>query len=158
MMNRRAAELGLSGTHFANCTGLYRDNHYTTCLDMATIMAAAMNNPAAEKVLTSYALYTADFYENGEKSFTQSFWSGWYSARLEKYPYGAAAAYYAGNGSDIRLIAGKTGHEDKAGYCFVTAGRNTETGTLFVCVQSNAASTKDSTDDSREIYQDYANY
>ncbi|MBO7309779.1 MAG: D-alanyl-D-alanine carboxypeptidase, partial [Clostridia bacterium] len=44
MMNQRATELGLTGTHFTNCTGLYNTEHYTTCRDMAAIMAAAMNN------------------------------------------------------------------------------------------------------------------
>lgn len=125
---------------------------------MATIMAAAMNNPVAQKVLTANSLYTVDFYENGKITSNDSLYSGWYTARLEKYPYGAAAAYYAGNGSDIRLIAGKTGSEDKAGYCFVTMGKNTATGTLFVCVQTNALSPEESTQDSRKIYQDYANY
>ncbi len=157
MMNQRVGDLGLSETtHFENSTGLYHDNHYTTCLDMATIMAVAMNNPVAKKILTANSLYTVDFYENGEKSANVSLYSGWYTARLEKYPYGKAAPYYAGNGSDVRLVAGKTGYEDKAGYCFVTAGINEKTGTLYVCVQTNGASVKESTDDSREIYQAYA--
>ena len=158
MMNERAAALGLSGTHFENCTGLFHENHYTTCFDMATIMAVAMNNAAAEKVLTSYDAYVADFYENGIKKGTTSMYSGWYTSRLEQYPYGKAAPYYAGNGSDIRLIAGKTGYEDVPKYCFVTAGKNTDTGTLFVCVQVGGATPKESTDDTREIYQNYATY
>ncbi len=158
MMNNRASALDLTGTHFENCTGLYHDNHYTTCLDMATIMAAAMNNPVAEKVLTSYNAYTADLYVNGTKSTSVSMYSGWYTGRLEMYPYGEAAAKYAGNGSDIMLVAGKTGYEAIPKYCFVTAGKNDETGTLFVCVQVGGASPKESTDDSREIYQKYANY
>ena len=158
MMNNRASALGLTGTHFENCTGLYHDNHYTTCLDMATIMAVAMNNPVAEKVMTSYNSYTADLYVNGAKSASVSMYSGWYTGRLEKYPYGGAAAKYAGNGSDIMLVAGKTGYEAIPKYCFVTAGRNDETGTLFVCVQVGGAGPKESTDDTREIYQKYANY
>lgn len=37
LMNARAAELGLSGTHFVNTSGLHDDNHYTTARDVATI-------------------------------------------------------------------------------------------------------------------------
>ena len=158
MMNQKASVLGLSGTHFENCTGLYDDNHYTTCFDMAAIMAAAMNNATAKKVLTAKDQYFVDIYGNGVKQGSFSMWSGWYTGRLEKYPYGSAAPYYAGNGSDIRLIAGKTGYEDIPKCCFVTAGQNDETGTLFVCVQVGASTAKISTDDVREIYQKYATY
>lgn len=164
-MNERASSLGLSGTHFENCTGLFHDNHYTTCFDMAAIMAAAMNNAAATKVLTAKQQYTATIYVGGKTSSTVSMWSGWYTGRLEKYPYGGAAPKYAGNGSDIELIAGKTGYETIPMNCFVTAGKNTETGTLFVCVQvgriqsaDTAVNAKISTDDTREIYQRYATY
>lgn len=35
-MNRRAAELGMTDTHFTNCTGLLEDpDHYTSALDVA---------------------------------------------------------------------------------------------------------------------------
>ena len=134
---------------------------------MAAIMAAAMNNEAATKVLTAKDQYTADIYINGKKNSALSvpMWSGWYTSRLEAYPYGAAAAKYAGNKSDIELIAGKTGYETIPTNCFVTAGRNDVTGTLFVCVQVGryeeshpAVNSKGSTDDTREIYQDYATY
>lgn len=35
LMNERAKELGMSNTHFVNCTGLPADNHYTTARDIA---------------------------------------------------------------------------------------------------------------------------
>lgn len=41
LMNQRAAELGMTGTHFCNCTGLDdeagADQHYTTARDIATM-------------------------------------------------------------------------------------------------------------------------
>lgn len=165
MMNERASALGLSGTHFENSTGLYHDNHYTTCFDMAAIMAAAMNNEAARKVLTSTTQYTADIRTAGKQTGAIPMYSAWYTSRLEKYRYPSTAPYYAGNGSDIRLIAGKTGYETIPTNCFVTAGQNDETGTLFVCVQVGRISTSEpsvdsrtSTDDTRETYQRYATY
>lgn len=43
-MNARAAELGLTDTHFTNPHGLADPEHYTTALDLARITAAAMEN------------------------------------------------------------------------------------------------------------------
>lgn len=35
LMNAKAAELGLAGTHFVNANGLHSADHYTTPYDMA---------------------------------------------------------------------------------------------------------------------------
>jgi len=37
LMNSRAAELGLEGTHFVNANGLHDDEHYTTARDVAKL-------------------------------------------------------------------------------------------------------------------------
>ncbi len=164
MMNAKAKSLGLGSTSFANCTGMYNANHYTTCREMAAIMAAAMSNPAATAVITKTSLYSVDLYENGKKTENKvDMWSGWYTGRLETYRWGAAAPYYAGNGSDIKIVAGKTGYEDIPTSCFVTSGTDTETGRKYVCVQvgrinesQDSINSKTSTDDIRLIYQKYA--
>ena len=44
LMNRKAAALGATGSHFANAHGLPDVNHYTTALDMALITRAAARN------------------------------------------------------------------------------------------------------------------
>ena len=163
MMNARSATLGLNGTNFVNCTGLYNVDHYTTCNDMAAIMAAAMNNDTAAKVLMRTELYTVDVYTNGEITETVNMYSGWYTGRLEKYRLSGTAPKYAGNGSDIMLIGGKTGYEDIPAYCYVTAGQDDTTGRRYVCVQVGRINSeqeyigeKQSTNDTRTIYQKYA--
>ena len=45
MMNDRAAELGCTGTHFANPCGLHDDNHYTTAADLALMFREALKHP-----------------------------------------------------------------------------------------------------------------
>jgi D-alanyl-D-alanine carboxypeptidase (penicillin-binding protein 5/6) len=40
MMNAYAAELGMTGTHFTNSTGLPGEDHYTTARDLATLASA----------------------------------------------------------------------------------------------------------------------
>lgn len=164
LMNAKAASLGCTGTNFKNCTGLYNEQHYTTCRDMAAIMAAAMSNPAAKAVLGSYELYKVDIYEGGEISGEpMGMWCAWYTSRLEAYKYANTAPYYAGKGSDIRIVGGKTGYETVPMSCFVTAGVDTETGREYVCVQVGRLSKEDkeintsaSTYDTRTMYWKYA--
>ena len=43
-MNARAAELGLSDTHFTNPNGLHDPDHYTCARDLCVLAAAAMRN------------------------------------------------------------------------------------------------------------------
>ncbi len=43
-MNRRAAELGLSSTHFVMPSGLDAEGHETTALDLARLACAALQN------------------------------------------------------------------------------------------------------------------
>lgn len=53
MMNDRAAELGCTGTHFANPCGLHDDNHYTTARDLMRITQAAMTNPTFAQIVST---------------------------------------------------------------------------------------------------------
>lgn len=45
LMNKKAGELGLKNTHFANPSGLDADGHYTTAYDLAMLAAEALSNP-----------------------------------------------------------------------------------------------------------------
>ena len=45
LMNRRAAELKLTNTHFVTPSGLDDKNHYSSAYDMALLASAAMKNP-----------------------------------------------------------------------------------------------------------------
>lgn len=153
MMNQRAQQLGCVDTHFANTTGLHADDHYTTCRDMATIMCAAMNNPAAKKVLSSYEGYSIEGVGQG------SFYATWFSDKGR-----LADNKWAGGGSDMAFIAGKTGYETIPTSCFVTAAKNTATGKQYVCVtvgrvnnSQPAVNNASSTRDAKYIYRYYAN-
>ena len=53
LMNNKAAELGLTNTHFANPHGLYADNHYTTAYELALIFRYCMQNPDFVKITGS---------------------------------------------------------------------------------------------------------
>ncbi len=57
-MNRKASELGCSGSNFTNPTGLFDENHYTTAADMARIAAYAMKNHTFRQIASAEE-YTA---------------------------------------------------------------------------------------------------
>lgn len=58
MMNQKAAELGMTGTNYANPHGLHDDNHYTTAHDMAILGTYALTVP---KLLEYTSIYEYEF-------------------------------------------------------------------------------------------------
>lgn len=58
MMNARARELGAVNTHFANASGLYDPNHYTTAYDMAMIARGCYNNSTFVNIDSTEDTYT----------------------------------------------------------------------------------------------------
>ena len=50
LMNSRAAELGLTGTHFANPHGLHDEEHYTTARDIAVIAREVQKHPRLREI------------------------------------------------------------------------------------------------------------
>lgn len=55
MMNDKAAELGCTGSNFANPSGLNNENHYTTAYDMALITQAAIQNKTLMEIIGTTA-------------------------------------------------------------------------------------------------------
>ena len=53
MMNDKARQLGLTGTHFENPHGLDSPNHYSTARDLAMLTAYAMKNPIFSQTVSS---------------------------------------------------------------------------------------------------------
>ncbi len=52
-MNARAAELGCTGTHFANAHGLPDENHYTTAWDMTLIAREALTHSLFREICST---------------------------------------------------------------------------------------------------------
>lgn len=155
LMNQKAKSMGLTGTHFVNSTGLHDDNHYTTCADMAAIMAYALDNPTARKILTSYAGYRVNIYQADGVNVTRSVlaYSAWYSGtdRFKDNP----------NLKTVTVKAGKTGYETIPTGCFVTYAVGKD-GKNYVCVQVGridasqaSVSAATSTADTKKIYNTY---
>ena len=72
LMNQTAAELGCTGTHFANPHGLHDENHYTTAYDLSLIVRAALENENFRTICTtaSYDLPATNLHEGRTLSTT----------------------------------------------------------------------------------------
>lgn len=54
MMNQKAEDLGCTGTHFNNASGLPDENHYTTAYDLALILQACLENETFVTISGTY--------------------------------------------------------------------------------------------------------
>lgn len=52
-MNRKAEELGMTGTHFVNTSGLFDPDHYTTCKDMGILLEYCLQNETFTEIITT---------------------------------------------------------------------------------------------------------
>ncbi|MCQ6558099.1 D-alanyl-D-alanine carboxypeptidase family protein [Paenibacillus mendelii] len=67
LMNKRAAELGLKNTHFANCNGLPAENHYTSAHDIAVMSMELLKHAEITK-------YTGLYQDYLRKTTEKPFW------------------------------------------------------------------------------------
>ena len=109
-MNRKAGELGCQGTHFANPHGLHNDDHYTTALDLAHIVKAAMEYDLFRQIVYTSVYETAATNMSAPRTFynTNGLITQW---RFRGYLYDKA-------------IGVKTGSTDEAGYCLASAAQD----------------------------------
>lgn len=110
LMNKKVSELGLSpSTHFSNCTGLHDENNYSTCRDIASIMAYALDNEMVCKTLSADKnTYAYNFKLNGNINAYAI--CGWYSERFNK----------SVKLESVTVSAGKTGYIDESGFSLVS--------------------------------------
>ncbi len=100
LMNTKAAELGMTNTHFNSCTGLDTEDHYTTARDIAIMSRALMEHSEIQ----NYTTIWMDSVRGG--AFTLS-----NTNKLVRFYDGATGL--------------KTGFTDTAGYCLsATATRD----------------------------------
>lgn len=136
MMNAKAKELGCTNTHFANPHGLFDENHYTSCYDMALIARAAYQNETF-RIITGTARYTIPpTNKHDEQTDLQNHNEMLYPFKTMKYRYD----YCTG---------GKTGYTDVARSTLVTYAE--KDGMSLVCVVMHTESPSQWTD-SRNLF------
>lgn len=118
-MNEKAAELGLTGTHYSNPVGLHEDENYTTARDVYTLMGYALKNETF-KTVCGASRYTIEATNmSGKRTLSTT---NFLLDNTTNYYYQYAKG-------------GKTGYTDEAGRCLVSfASYN---GYNYMCVLMN---------------------
>lgn len=170
LMNKKAQELGLDKTNFVNSTGLTEkgnEHNVTTCRQMASIMAYALNNETVKAILTTHGIYDGDTYKVNIYDYDSDgnafpidnyipFYPYWYNYknRLNKDP----------KAGKVTILGAKTGYEDIPTSCWVSYGVNESTKTEYICVtvgkgidsSESGVNNATATADLRAIYKKYA--
>ena len=119
MMNEKANELGLTGTHYSNPVGLHEEENYTTARDVYTIMSYALKNETF-KTVCGTSRYTIEATNMSGKRILST--TNFLLDNTTNYYYQYAKG-------------GKTGYTDEAGRCLVSfASYN---GYNYMCVLMN---------------------
>ncbi len=108
-MNRRAAELGATHSHFVNPHGLPDEDHYTTVYDMYLIFREAMKDPRFVEIA-------------GTKEYTCAVTNPGDSPAERQVTWKSSNGFYSGRFSfaeGMEILCGKTGHTNAAGFCLV---------------------------------------
>ena len=113
LMNEKAHQLGLKNTRFVNSSGLHDDNHYSTPIEIATIMAYAMENELCAEILSarSYTTASTPQHPEGITLYSTAF------ARMSTDRFGS-----------VNLVAAKTGYTDEARFCLASYGESADGG------------------------------
>lgn len=117
-MNRRAEELGLTGTHYINAHGLHNEEHYTTAHDIAVLTRLALENETFAELVSTKSHTVPPTNLTGERRFSST------NALL--------LPIYDGKYVYSRAIGVKTGTTKAAGKCLVSAAEKDEK--RLICV------------------------
>ena len=140
LMNKKLKELGISDTaHFTNVVGAFDEDHYCTCLDMATILRAAIDNELCREVLSCH-------YYEVERSLDEDSEmigiSNWFLRRIEdKDTHG-------------EVVCGKTGYVSEAGFC-AASYQESDDGGHYICVTADGPGIWPCIYDHVELYETY---
>lgn len=121
LMNQRAEQLGMRGTHFENASGWPAEGHLTTARDMAILLRAMILNYPDH-----YRIYSEKYFEyNGIRQPNRNLLL-WRDSSVE---------------------GGKTGHTEAAGYCLVASAQRDDMRLISVVMgtaseQARAAETQ----------------
>jgi len=124
LMNKKAAELGMTNTKYLNTHGLHVPEHHSTARDLAILAQYAMQNKKfRDMVATSeYLIEPTEKYPQERRMYNTNYLI---SSKQN------ASYYYP------KAIGIKTGYTSQAGNCLVSAA--THAGTEFIAVTLNAA-------------------
>ena len=139
LMNAKAKQLGLNGTHFVNASGLHHDEHYSTVREIAALMSYAMENELCRKLLSaaSYTTTATDIHPYGITLYSTTF------SRMSTTTFGP-----------VSVIAGKTGYTEEARFCLATLATRPD-GREYVLVTVGGSTKYTPVSDCDAVYGKY---
>ncbi len=129
LMNEKLAELGCTGSHFSNSTGMPEMNHYSTARDMAIITKYALSVPGFMTYFSAWEWTIPATNKNSERTF------GTHHAMI------VGSQYNATNGYDY-ATGGKLGWTEEALHTAVTTASNGEMDLICVVMKSKNKNAK----------------
>lgn len=124
MMNAKAAELGLSGTHYQNPVGLHNEDNYTTAKDTYTLASYALKNETFKKVCETVRYKVPETNMHAARTISTT-----------NFLQDSSTNYYYVYAKGV-----KTGYTKEAGRCLVsTASYN---GYNYMCILFGCPDTK----------------
>lgn len=132
MMNKEAARIGATNTHFVNPHGLHDNDHYTTAYDLYLIFNECLKYDKFRELI-DISYYSTIFHDKDgniraiEVPSTDNYLMG-----------------YVNPPANITVVGGKTGTTDQAGSCLIILSRNKD-GREFISVVMGAV-------DGNEVY------
>lgn len=112
LMNKEAKRLGLSGTNFANATGLPNPNHYTTAADLTRLAIALIQDHPEYYPLYSIKEYTYNKIKQPNRN--RLLWT------------------------DPTVDGMKTGHTKAAGWCLISSAKRGERRLVLVLLGADS--------------------
>lgn len=139
MMNEKAAQLHLDGTHFQNTSGLQDPDHYSTARDLAVLLEYARQNAAFSALITAQAHATAATNLHPDGITVRS-------TLFQDLPDPSVPGG--------RILGGKTGYTDEAGLCLASLAE--VDGAAYLLVTAGAPGNHESEpyhiEDARAVY------
>lgn len=132
LMNKKAKELGMKNTSFANPIGMDDKNNYSSVDDLTILFKAGLKNGEFKKIISTFEHKLSD-------------------GTLIKH-----TIYYYMKNSKINMPyikGGKTGYEIDAGYALATIAYQNDT--LLMLVTSKAEEAPEHIEDAKKVYDYY---
>lgn len=125
LMNKKAAEIGATHSHFITPNGLHDENHYVTAHDMALILKEALKFPELREMMSTvnYIIPAT------EKQITRYLWT---KNKMLKLPNNKF--FYD------KIIASKTGFTSEARYTLASAAQDNNMTLISVVLNSDSSS------------------
>lgn len=130
MMNDELVNIGATGSHFTNPSGLHDTDHYTTVYDIYLMLNEAIKYPDFVSIM-QIAVYNVNYTSSdGQAKFVNLDSTDHYLTGQTKPP------------KDVVVLGGKTGTTTAAGHCLTIVSQNAY-GQPYISVIVGAQTTED---------------